>query len=163
MRLRPISRLVAGALVLRSQSVCPCFPLTFSCPLSVSAEVTGGGGRARVPRGSFGSAESPNPPGREECVADQREPASGRAPTNRCGARSRPACAVPPSAPRPRRRLPLLLLLPLLLRRASGTRRAAAAAAGAPAESQAGDADRQPGRTRGRTPQSLTLSARGSG
>lgn len=34
-------------------------------------------------------------------MADQRAPASGRAPTNRCGARSRPACAAPPSALRP--------------------------------------------------------------
>ena len=118
-------------------------PSDFLLSLSVSAEVIGGGGRTGVPGGCGSRICGPRTPspaptskGQEERVADQREPASGRAPTNRCGARSRPACAVPPSSLRPRprrrrRRLPLLPLLTLLLRRASGTQRAAAPAAGA--------------------------------
>lgn len=126
--------------------VCPSFLLTFFCPclfLQRSQEV--GAGHASLVAAGAASAGPELPPaqGQEERVADQREPASGRAPTNRCGARSRPACAVPPSSLRPRprrRRLPLLPLLTLLLRRASGTQRAAAPAAGA--------ASGEPGRER---------------
>ncbi|KAL4674507.1 hypothetical protein H8959_018441 [Pygathrix nigripes] len=63
------------------------------------------GAPAHVPSGSgsgsCGFAEAPSPQGLEERSADQRKPASGCAPTNRCGARSRAACAVPPSAPAP--------------------------------------------------------------
>lgn len=103
---RPISRLVADGSRL---SVLPS--PAFFCPcLFLQGHGGGGAGHASLVAAGAASAGPELPPaqGQEERVADQREPASGRAPTNRCGARSRPACAVPPSSSPPprRRRLP---------------------------------------------------------
>lgn len=75
-------------------------PAAFLLPLPGSAEVIGRGGRACVPSGSgsdsCGFAETPNP--RARARGGPRRAVSGRVPTNRCGARRRPACAAPPSA-----------------------------------------------------------------
>lgn len=111
MRPQPISRLLACAPVCRARaSLLSSFPVTFPpCPWSISPEVTAGRlVQLQLEAAAAGFAE---PPGRRSERGESLR--SGRAPTSRCGARSRPARARPPPSsllPPPPPHLPLLPL-----------------------------------------------------